>query len=123
MADGSQLSIELISFQSNSGAHRRLQTAIQRYQAKRNMDNDRLHIFKSWMQYGGVDTKTKMFGGLDQKDLKDLDSEDILQARATSSIPEDRQFWKVDFEEVAKGFLYVLIPSTPLFHMFNFPPC
>lgn len=75
------------------------------------------------MQYGGVDTKTKMFGGLDQKDLKDLDSEDILQARATSSIPEDRQFWKVDFEEVAKGFLYVLIPSTPLFHMFNFPPC
>ncbi|KZZ89503.1 Argonaute complex, subunit Arb1 [Ascosphaera apis ARSEF 7405] len=69
------------------------------------MDNDRLHIFKSWMQYGGVDTKTKMFGGLDQKDLKDLDSEDILQARATSSIPEDRQFWKVDFEEVAKGFL------------------
>ncbi|KAI5305372.1 NADPH:quinone reductase [Ascosphaera pollenicola] len=83
----------------------RLQTAIQRYQAKRNMDNDRLHVFKSWMQYGGVDTKAKVFGGLDQKDLKELDAQDILQARATSSIPENRKGWKVDFEEVAKGFL------------------
>ncbi|KAI5289883.1 hypothetical protein KEM54_002992 [Ascosphaera aggregata] len=86
----------------------RLQTAIQRFQLKRTLDNERLHIFTSYMSYGGVDTKSKMFGGLDQKDLKELDADDIIQARATSSIPENRKGWKIDFEEVAKGFLYAL---------------
>ncbi|KAI5294332.1 hypothetical protein KEM52_004238 [Ascosphaera acerosa] len=85
--------------------------AIRRFQAKRVMDNERTHVFSSWMSYGGVDMSAKMFGGLDQKDLKELDADEIIQARATSVIPENRQGWEVDFEKVAKGFLSTHVPD------------
>ncbi|EDN02996.1 predicted protein [Histoplasma mississippiense (nom. inval.)] len=84
---------------------RRLETAIQRFQAKRSMNIDRRNVFTKYMSYGGVDIGPKMFEGNDQRDLMDMDSEDILTAAAQASVPENRVGWDVDFEAVAKGFL------------------
>lgn len=57
------------------------------------------------MAYGGVDVGPKMFQGVDQRDIEDMDDEDIVTATAQSTIPKDRSEWTVDFELVAKGFL------------------
>lgn len=74
-----------------------------------------MHIFAKYMSYGGVKVGPKMFGGNDQRDLQDMDAEDILTATAQSNIPEDRQDWVVDFELVAKGFLCVIpLNKSPL---------
>ncbi|KAK2882657.1 hypothetical protein FQN49_000131 [Arthroderma sp. PD_2] len=92
-------------------AIQRLETAIQRYQAKRRMDSDRRHIFTKYMAFGGVDVGPKMFEGNDQRGLEAMDAEDILTATATSNIPQDRENWNVDFETVAKGFLSSVFPQ------------
>ncbi|KLJ11347.1 hypothetical protein EMPG_13384 [Blastomyces silverae] len=89
---------------------RRLETAIQRFQAKRSMDADRRNVFMKYMSYGGVDVGPKMFEGNDPRDLMDKDAEDILTATAQASVPENRVGWAVDFEAVAKGFLSSVLP-------------
>lgn len=71
------------------------------------MDEDRRNVFTKYMSYGGVDVSPKMFEGNDPRDLQDMDAEDIMTATATSNIPKDREGWLVDFECVAKGFLFV----------------
>ncbi|EGE81665.2 hypothetical protein, variant [Blastomyces dermatitidis ER-3] len=91
-------------------AKQRLETAIQRFQAKRSMDSDRRSVFTKYMSYGGVDVGPKMFEGNDQRDLMDKDAEDILTATAQASVPENRVGWAVDFEAVAKGFLSSVLP-------------
>jgi hypothetical protein len=69
------------------------------------MDSDRKHIFTKYMMFGGVTVGPKMFGGVDQRDMEDMDAEEIRTARTQASILEDRSEWRIDFEEVAKGFL------------------
>lgn len=82
------------------------------------MNIDRRNVFTKYMSYGGVDIGPKMFEGNDQRDLMDMDSEDILTAAAQASVPENRVGWDVDFEAVAKGFLYVQSPTLPFFPPF-----
>jgi hypothetical protein len=64
-----------------------------------------MHVFTKYMSYGGVSVGPKMFGGVDQRDLENMDAGEIMTARAQASITEDRSEWIVDFEAVAKGFL------------------
>jgi Argonaute siRNA chaperone (ARC) complex subunit Arb1 len=71
------------------------------------MDSDRRHIFTKYMSYGGVDMGPKMFQGNDQRDLQDMNADDILTATSQSTIPTDRSGWIIDFELVVKGYLYV----------------
>ncbi|EEH49445.2 uncharacterized protein PADG_05524 [Paracoccidioides brasiliensis Pb18] len=89
----------------------RLETAIQRFQAKRKISSDRRNIFTKFLSYGGVDVGPKMFEGNDPHDLMDKDAEDILTATAQSSVPANRVDWDVDFEAVAKGFLSSVLPQ------------
>ncbi|OAX78554.1 hypothetical protein ACJ72_07136 [Emergomyces africanus] len=74
-------------------AIRRLETAIQRFQAKRRMNEDRRNVFTKYMSFGGVDVGPKMFEGNDQRDFKDKDAEDILHTTAQSTVPENRVGW------------------------------
>ncbi|KAL1953876.1 hypothetical protein VTO42DRAFT_2062 [Malbranchea cinnamomea] len=92
---------------------RRIELAIQRYQTKRRLNDNRRHVFTKYLSYGGVKVGPKMFGGNDPRDLKDMEGEDIVTATAESNIPEDRSNWLVDFELVAKGFLYGLFSLFP----------
>ncbi|PGH04618.1 hypothetical protein GX51_03451 [Blastomyces parvus] len=103
--------ITVAEYEENKSRYdRRLETAIQRFQAKRSMDSDRRNVFMKYMSYGGVDVGPKMFGGNDQHDLRDKNAEDILIATAQASVPENRVGWAVDFEAVAKGFLSSVLP-------------
>ncbi|EEH06616.1 conserved hypothetical protein [Histoplasma capsulatum G186AR] len=103
--------ITVAEYEENKNRYdRRLETAIQRFQAKRSMNIDRRNVFTKYMSYGGVDVGPKMFEGNDQRDLMDMDSEDILTAAAQASVPENRVGWDVDFEAVAKGFLSSVLP-------------
>ena len=77
------------------------------------MDSDRRNIFTKYMSYGGVDMGPKMFQGNDQRGLQDMEAEDILTATAQSVIPTDRSHWIIDFELVAKGYLYVPLNPSP----------
>ncbi|KAK2746324.1 hypothetical protein FQN57_003206 [Myotisia sp. PD_48] len=92
-------------------AVQRLESCIQRYQAKRRMHEDRREVFVKYLSYGGVEVGPKMFEGNDQRDLKNLDAEDIVTATAESSIPANREDWDVDFEKVAKGFFSSELPQ------------
>lgn len=74
---------------------------------RRKLDNERCNIFLKYLNYGGIDIKQNQFGGVNEKDLKFMDNDQILDARAPSRIPEDREGWDIDFERVVKGFLYV----------------
>ncbi|OJD22885.1 hypothetical protein ACJ73_05763 [Blastomyces percursus] len=108
VADGP---ITVAEYEQNKNRYdRRLETAIQRFQAKRSMDSDRRSVFIKYMSYGGVDVGPKMFEGNDQRDLRDKDAEEILTARAQASVPENRVGWVVDFDAVAKGFLSSVLP-------------
>ncbi|KKZ63506.1 hypothetical protein EMCG_02184 [[Emmonsia] crescens] len=109
VADGP---ITVAEYEENKNRYdRRLETAIQRFQAKRSMNPDRRNVFTKYMTYGGVDVGPKMFEGNDQRDLIDKDSEGILTATAQASVPENRVGWDVDFEAVAKGFLSSVLPQ------------
>jgi hypothetical protein len=71
---------------------------------------------------GGIEAGTKMFtGGLDKETLENSTAKEIEAIQATDYVrsgnkkyydPSDSENWVVDFEGVAKGFLYVLI-TTP----------
>lgn len=96
---------------------RRIETAIQRYSAKRKLDSARKNVFDKWMTYGGVDAGPKMFsGGLDAKILSDKTAAEIRTLTATHYVGEDKDGddseYVVDFEGVAKAFLYALPLSS-----------
>jgi hypothetical protein len=82
-----------------------MEDAILRFQKKRRIECDRREIFLKYLQYGGVDISQKMFTGTDQRDLKEMDSEDILLARAQTSIAQEQLNLQIDFNAVVKGFL------------------
>ena len=42
---------------------RRIETAIQRYAAKRNMDSTRKNVFDKYLVHGGIEAGPKMFSG------------------------------------------------------------
>lgn len=83
----------------------RIEDALQRYQNNRRLENFRRDIFLKYLAYGGVDVSPRMFAGSDQKDLQDLDSEQILQTRTQTSIPRDTANLAIDFDAVVRGYL------------------
>jgi hypothetical protein len=82
-----------------------MECAILRFQKKRRIENDRREVFLKYLQYGGVDISPKMFTGTDQRDLKEMDSEEILMARAQTSIAQEQLNLQIDFNAVVKGYL------------------
>ena len=90
---------------------------MQRFVAKRKMSSEHSDIFYSYLMFGGVDAGPNMFQGLSQHDMKDMDAEDIAIAMTRIRISSDKDDigkdtakWVVDFEGVARGFLYVPLP-------------
>lgn len=66
-------------------------------------------MFSKYLAYGGVDVGQKMFAGVDQRELEDMDKEQILAARAQAWINSDRSKMLIDFDAVVRGYLYVII--------------
>ena len=90
---------------------RRIEIAIQRFFAKRNLNSERKDAFDKYLTYGGVDSGPKMFsGGLDSKALSDLTAPEIATLTAKHSVGEDKDdsadsIYTVDFEGVVQAFL------------------
>jgi hypothetical protein len=97
---------------------RRIETCIQRYRKKRNLDETRSKILTRYFMLGGVEASTtKAFtGGLDQETLDNATADEIAAIQATDYIrsgsknekyydPTEPGKWVIDFEGVAKGFL------------------
>lgn len=91
---------------------RRIETALQRYQARRRFDSRRRNIFDKWLTFGGIENGPKQFsGGTDQADLEGLSKDEIASLTAKTWLSDDKFIegdnapWAVDFEGVAKGFL------------------
>lgn len=95
-----------------------MQSCIQRYRKKRNLDSVRANILTKYFMLGGVESSsTKAFtGGLDEETLADATAAEIAAIQATDHIrsgvknakyydPASPEHWVVDFEGVAKGFL------------------
>ncbi|GKZ65372.1 hypothetical protein AnigIFM50267_008425 [Aspergillus niger] len=88
----------------------RIEDALLRYQKNRRLESDRRDVFLKYLAYGGVNVGQRMFGGLDGRDLQQLDSEQILQARAMTSVGKDKSNLAVDFDAVVRGFLTSFFP-------------
>lgn len=86
-------------------AFSRMEDAILRYHKNRRLESDRWQIFLKYLIYGGVDVGPKMFGGTDQHELQQMDSEQIMVSRGQTSISQERSNLEVDFNAVAKGYL------------------
>ncbi len=95
----------------------RIQTCIQRYRARRNLDSVRSNILTKYFILGGVECGTKAFtGGLDQETIESSTAAEIAALQASNYIRtgsgnakyyDGSDNWVVDFEGVAKGFLQV----------------
>ncbi|KAM3069454.1 hypothetical protein ACMFMG_005559 [Clarireedia jacksonii] len=98
----------------------RIETCIQRYRARRRLDNARSNILTKYFSLGGIESGSKTFnGGLDKDTLENSTAAEIAAIRATDFIrtgsskyydPEDDENWIVDWEGVAKGFLSYRAP-------------
>ncbi|GAB7355094.1 hypothetical protein MBLNU459_g5677t1 [Dothideomycetes sp. NU459] len=87
----------------------RIETAIQRYKARRKFHQRTQQIFNWFMKFGGIVSGPKQFGGgLSTQDLEDRDASEIAAIKAEHYVLQDvmdKDEWEVDFEGVAKGFL------------------
>ena len=93
----------------------RIEIAIQRYVAKRNFDSTRRDLFDKYLAYGGIESGSKMFGGIDQKDMKSMDAAEIARMRARHFVAADKDnlsdpHFVVDFEACAAAFLSSRLP-------------
>lgn len=94
-----------------------MQTCIQRYRARRKLDEFRSKVFTKYLMLGGVEASSnKQFnGGLDEDTVQNSTAGEIAAMQATDYIrsggsakyydPVDADGWVVDFEGVVKGFL------------------
>jgi hypothetical protein len=90
---------------------RRIETAVQRYRARRKFHQQTAQVFNKFMNYGGIESGPKMFGGSDNTDLVDKDAAEIAAMTAIHFVSQDvlnTDRWEVDFIGVAKGFLLVV---------------
>lgn len=104
---------ELAMYDPKKPISERLEIAIQRFKSKRRMHEMYARIFNKWMKYGGVEVQQRMFRGMDQASLREMDAEEIAKALATHYVPFDREDpkkWEVDFLGVGEGFLSSFYP-------------
>lgn len=87
----------------------RIETAIQRYCARRKLHNDTRDILNRFLTYGGINCQARQFtGGLTKNEMDGMDAEDIAMAKANhvvASYVEHTDKWIVDFAAVASAFL------------------
>ncbi|KAL2796317.1 Argonaute complex, subunit Arb1 [Aspergillus keveii] len=88
----------------------RFEDALLRFHKNRRIETDRLEVFHKYLNYGGVDVGPNMFAGSDDRDLKEMDSEQILLARARTAIKQENSNLAIDFDAVVKGFLTSYYP-------------
>lgn len=94
----------------------RIEIAIQRYAAKRNLDSVRKDLFDKYLAYGGIEAGPKMFsGGLDAADMSNMNAAEIALAKAHHSVAADKNndgdaHFVVDFEACAAAFLSSRLP-------------
>ncbi|KAE8415146.1 Argonaute complex, subunit Arb1 [Aspergillus pseudocaelatus] len=69
------------------------------------MEPDRREVFMRYLVYGGVDVGPKMFTGVDEQELQQLDSEQALIAKGQTNIRQECTKLIVDFNAVVKGYL------------------
>lgn len=98
----------------------RIEDCIQRYRARRRLDNDRTNIFNKYLALGGIDTSPRQFQGGSKIDLDGATSSEIREAMASDVIhragndsrfynPNHPEHWDVDFAGIAAGFLLVFL--------------
>lgn len=83
-----------------------MEEAILRYQKNRRIVTERREVFMKYLSYGGVNVSQKMFAGVDDREMQEMDSEQIMLFRGQTSIEEDRSDQPIDFDAVVKGYLY-----------------
>ncbi|KAE8378783.1 Argonaute complex, subunit Arb1 [Aspergillus bertholletiae] len=88
----------------------RIEAAILRYQKRRRIEPDRREVFLKYLAYGGVDVSPKMFTGVDEQELQQLDSEQTLIAKGQTNIRQECSKLTVDFDAVVKGYLTSYFP-------------
>ncbi|OGM42192.1 hypothetical protein ABOM_009325 [Aspergillus bombycis] len=88
----------------------RIEAAILRYQNNRRLEPERREVFMRYLAYGGVDVGPKMFTGVDEQELQQLDSEQALIAKGQANIRQACTKLTVDFNAVVKGYLTSYYP-------------
>ncbi|KAI1003847.1 hypothetical protein K3495_g4363 [Podosphaera aphanis] len=99
----------------------RIETCIQRFRARRKLDQVRANVFTKYLALGGINTGPKQFtGGLDKETIENSTTDEVIAFQATDYIhtgQENPKFfdgsdkWVVDFEGVVKGFFSQELPS------------
>lgn len=74
------------------------------------MDSTRKDVFDKFLSLGGISAGPKQFsGGLDAKDMSDMDAADIALMKAVHFVDLDKWgpegAYEVDFESCVKSFL------------------
>ncbi|CAK7270524.1 hypothetical protein SEPCBS119000_004133 [Sporothrix epigloea] len=100
--------------------HARIETCIQRYRARRRLDNERTNIFNRYLRMGGIDCNPRMFNGAaDFEEGETMTKDDVRALTATDVVPragsktskfyatDNAHMWTVDFSGVVAGFLSV----------------
>ncbi|CAK7268187.1 hypothetical protein SEPCBS57363_002967 [Sporothrix epigloea] len=100
--------------------HARIETCIQRYRARRHLDNERTNLFNRYLKMGGIDCNPRMFNGaadfeegetMTKDEVRALTATDVV-SRAGSKVSkyyatDNAHMWTVDFSGVVAGFLSV----------------
>lgn len=95
----------------------RIEKAVQRFVAKRNLDSTRNNLFTKYLIHGGIEAGPKMFsGGLDTETLETKDAAEIAELRATTFVGADKNDigksdHVVDFEACLGSFLAHTLPG------------
>ncbi|KAL9581623.1 MAG: hypothetical protein Q9212_003791 [Teloschistes hypoglaucus] len=94
----------------------RIEVAIQRFAARRNMDSTKKDLFDKYLSSGGIAGGPKQFsGGLNTADMSDMDAADIALMKANHFVDLDRyggpEVYTVDFEAIAKAFFSSRLPQ------------
>lgn len=107
----------------------RIEECIQRYRARRRLDNTRENLFSRYLFLGGIDTTTRQFqgtasltkrdlDGLNKDDIREISANDVVERKPVSQHgsryynPNQPEHWDVDFTGVAAGFLLVYPTSS-----------
>ncbi|KAJ5341057.1 Argonaute complex subunit Arb1 [Penicillium brevicompactum] len=84
----------------------RIDEGIKRFLAKRRLEPDRRKVFLKYLQYGGVTVGQNPNQGVTPQELKEMDKEEAMQARANTAIfPNEGKECPISFNDVATGYL------------------
>ncbi|KAJ5939258.1 hypothetical protein N7466_002392 [Penicillium verhagenii] len=83
----------------------RIEEALMRFQRKRRIEPARSNVFQKYLQYGGVSFGPNFGTGVTESDMKEMTTEEIMQARTQTLIEKEREGLDISFNEVVAGFL------------------